>query len=117
MITIELNKLRFYSHHGVHDEETIVGTDFEINAAVTFNETGKIATLSDTINYVDIYQVIKEQMQHPSRLLETVAINITDSIAAIDPRIKTINICISKINPPINNFTGNVSVTYSKVFL
>lgn len=117
MITIHLNKLLFFSHHGVHEEETIVGTEFEMNVAISFNETEKIVSLDQTINYVVVYNIIKEHMKKPSRLLETVAMQVADDIYKIDNRIKTINISISKLNPPINNFTGNVGITYNKEFL
>lgn len=117
MITIHLNNLVFFSHHGVHEEETIVGTEFKLNVAISFNETGKIVSLDQTINYVVVYNIIKEHMKKPSRLLETVAMQVADDIYKIDKRIKTININISKLNPPINNFTGNVGVTYNKEFL
>lgn len=114
MITIHLNKLRFFSHHGVHEEETIVGTDFEMDVSVSFTESGKINSLEETINYVAIYNIIKDHMRKPSKLLESVAMKVAEDIQSLDSRIKTINISISKLNPPINNFTGNVCVTYNK---
>lgn len=116
MITIHLNNLLFFSHHGIHDEETIVGTDFEMNVSVSFTESEKILSLSQTVNYISVYDIIKEQMKTPSRLLETVAMQMAENIYKIDNRIKIINITISKLNPPINNFTGNVGVTYTKEF-
>jgi dihydroneopterin aldolase len=116
MITIQLNNLLFFSHHGVDAEETVVGTEFELNVSVSFNETGRISTLDQTVNYVALYNIIADHMKKPSRLLETVAMDIADDISKSDKRINTINICISKLNPPINNFTGNVGVIYNKVF-
>ena len=117
MITINLNKMLFFSHHGIHDEETIIGTDFEMDVSVSFQEEGKIHSLDDTINYVAIYNIIKVHMKKPSKLLESVAMKVAEDIRNLDNRIKTINISISKLNPPINNFTGKVCVTYNKEFL
>jgi dihydroneopterin aldolase len=116
MITIHLNNLLFFSHHGVHEEETIVGAEFKMNVAVSFKETEKIISLDQTINYVVVYNIIKDHMKKPSRLLETLAMQVAEDIHGIDKRIKTINISISKLNPPINNFTGNVGITYNKEF-
>src|SRR5688572_29690458 len=112
MITIFLNKMIFYAHHGIHDEETVTGTQFELNITVSFPENGNITSINDTVNYVTVYNIIKENMKSPSRLLETVIMKTAEDIYRSDPRIKTINISISKINPPINNFTGNVGVNY-----
>ena len=117
MFTIHLNKLEFFAHHGLHDEEAITGTNFEIDIAVQFNVENKITSIHQTINYVDIYEVVKKHMQHPVALLETLAEQITAAIYSLDERITSINININKLHPPIKNFIGNVGVTYSKVFL
>lgn len=116
MITIHLNDLRFYSHHGVHDEETRLGNNFELDVSVSFEESGRISSLDETINYVGLYHIIDDRMKQPARLLETLAMDLAEEIRKYDERIRTINISISKLNPPINNFTGKVGVTYNKVF-
>ncbi len=116
MYKIHLNKLAFFAHHGLHDEEAITGTNFEIDLCVEFDPGEKIISIHQTINYVDVYEVIKKHMAHPIALLETLAENITVEIHSLDNRIRLINISIYKLHPPINNFTGNVGVTYAKVF-
>jgi 7,8-dihydroneopterin aldolase/epimerase/oxygenase len=114
MFTVHLNKLIFFAHHGVHDEESIIGTDFEVSVSIDFDAPEKVVALKDTINYVSVFEVIKKRFATPGRLLETLAQHIVDDIYAIDNRITTINISIDKINPPISNFIGSVGVTYSK---
>jgi 7,8-dihydroneopterin aldolase/epimerase/oxygenase len=73
--------------------------------------------LDDTINYVSVFEIIKNRFAIPERLLETLAQHIVDDIYAIDNRIIKINILIDKINAPIPNFIGTVGVSYSKSFL
>ena len=116
MFTIHLNKLAFFAHHGMHDEEAITGTSFEIDVSVQFDAEGKISSLHQTINYAAVYNVIKKHMAHPVALLETLAQNITEDIYLLDKRISTINISINKLHPPIRNFIGSVGVSYSKAF-
>ena len=116
MFTIHLNKLQFFAHHGVHDEEGIIGTDFEVSVSIDFNAPEKVVALNDTINYVKVFEVIKKRFAIPERLLETLAQHIVDDVYAMDNRITIINISIDKINPPISNFIGSVGVTYSKSF-
>jgi 7,8-dihydroneopterin aldolase/epimerase/oxygenase len=116
MFTVHLNKLIFFAHHGVHDEEGIVGTNFEVSVSVNFNAPEKVVALNDTINYVSVFNIIKNRFAIPERLLETLAQHITADIYAMDNRITTINISIDKINPPISNFIGSVGVTYTKSF-
>lgn len=116
MFTIHLNKLRFFAHHGLQDEEAITGTNFEIDVSIKFDPVKKVTSIHQTINYADVYEVIKKHMQHPVALLEMLAENITEQIYLLDNRIRLITIVINKLHPPINNFTGTVGVTYSKAF-
>jgi 7,8-dihydroneopterin aldolase/epimerase/oxygenase len=116
MFTVHLNKLIFFAHHGVHNEEGIVGTDFEVSVSIHFNAPEKVISLNDTINYVHVFEVIKKRFAIPERLLEILAQHIVDDIYAIDNRITTINISIDKINAPIPNFIGTVGVSYTKSF-
>ncbi|GAB2810397.1 dihydroneopterin aldolase [Ferruginibacter profundus] len=117
MFTIHLHHLRFFSFHGVHEEESILGNDYEVNADVTFTATeATVTALHQTINYVKIYDIIKQQMHIPTALLETVAQDLAEKIYAYDQRITSININIKKEHPPIPNFTGSVGVSYKKDF-
>lgn len=116
MVTIHLNKLSFFAHHGLHDEEAITGTSFEVSVDVTFEEAQKIHSIHQTINYVDVYKIVEKHMLHPVALLEMLAENIVEEIALLDKRIRNINISINKIHPPIRNFAGEVGVTFQKSY-
>lgn len=116
MFTIHLNKLKYFAHHGWHDEESITGAWFEVSVSTSFHEEGSITNLKQTINYVGIAAIIKKNFEQPVALLETLAQQIIAEIKAAEPRIIQINITIEKVNPPIPNFTGTVGVTYSKSF-
>ncbi|MEO6669752.1 MAG: dihydroneopterin aldolase [Ferruginibacter sp.] len=116
MITIHLNKLEFFAHHGLHDEEAITGTNFEVSASISFQPVGRITSIHQTINYADVYKVIEKHMVQPVALLEMLAENISDDIYLLDNRIDNINITINKMHPPLNNFIGQVGVTFHKEF-
>jgi 7,8-dihydroneopterin aldolase/epimerase/oxygenase len=116
MFTIYLNNLIFHSFHGVHEEERILGAEFTVNAELSFKESNVITALDQTIDYVKVYALIKQQMSVPTALLETVAQGLADNIYAIDNRIASININIKKTNPPIENFQGSVGVSFKKDF-
>lgn len=116
MFTIHLHKLTFFAHHGLHEEEAVTGTDFEIDIDVQVDMPGKITSIQQTLNYATVYEVVKKHMEHPVALLETLAQQITDEIHGLDNRIKLINIRVNKLHPPIKNFKGSVGVSYSKEF-
>jgi dihydroneopterin aldolase len=117
LITVELNQLRFFAFHGVYAEELKTGNEFEVNVKIHF-ETDKelIVHLHDTVNYVKAYHIVRSYMEHPEPLLETVAMKITDEIHTEFPSVKSVDIQIVKLHPPIVNFTGRVAVTYSRLF-
>lgn len=116
MYTIHLNKLSFYAHHGLHNEEAVIGTNFEVDVSIKFDSVQNITSISQTIDYTAVYKLIKKHMAQPVALLETLAQNITDDIYLLDKSIRLIIIEINKLHPPINNFSGTVGVTYSKAF-
>ena len=116
MFTIHLNNLRFFSFHGVYEEEKILGNEYEVNADVTFNVAETITELEQTVNYVNIYELIKQRMNIPTALLETVAQGLVHTIHTLDERITSITVSVKKIHPPIANFRGLVGVSYKKDF-
>ncbi len=116
MFTIHLNNLQFFSYHGIHEEEKILGNEYEVNAEVSFEEKGPVVHIHETINYTQIYALIKQRMNIPTHLLETVAQDLAQQIRALDPVIKSITISIEKKNPPLPNIQGSVGVTYKREF-
>jgi 7,8-dihydroneopterin aldolase/epimerase/oxygenase len=117
MFTIHLSNLKFFSHHGVHEEERILGANFIVEADVAFTQAGTITLLEQTVDYTKIYEIIKQRMAQPTALLETVAQDLAHNIHLLDKRIQSVNISIKKVNPPIMQFSGSISVRFKKDFL
>jgi len=116
MLTIHLHKLLFHSYHGVFEEEKILGNEFEVNADIEMDCSEQITNLSQTINYVAVYSCIKQRMQLPTPLLETVAQDLIEAIHQMDEKISSISINIKKTAPPIENFQGSVGVSCKTAF-
>jgi dihydroneopterin aldolase len=116
MFTIQLHNLQFFSFHGLYQEERLLGGRYELNADISFDTGEKIALLEQTIDYVKIYHIIKQQMNIPTALLETVAQDLALKMHECDNRITSVTISLKKINPPITNFQGSVAVSYKKDF-
>jgi 7,8-dihydroneopterin aldolase/epimerase/oxygenase len=117
IITVELTGLRFFAYHGVHEEEAIVGNEFEVDIFIEYSAPEQvIGLLEDTINYAAVYSLIKEEMQVRQSLLETCVMRISDRLHQEYPRIERIKITLRKLQPPIVNFIGTVGVTYTKEF-
>ena len=115
--TIELKSVNFFAFHGLHDEERKTGNEYEVDLTVKYITDGKMITkIDDTINYVKLFEIVKQEMEQPRKLLETVAISITDKIQGQFSEVKEVEVRINKKNPPIVNFSGNVAVLYTKRF-
>ena len=116
-ITVELSQLRFFAFHGLYEEEKKTGNEFEVTVRVSFKTREKvISKLQDTVNYARLHAIVNEMMQHPEKLLETVAMKMAERIHEEFLFAEYAEIQIVKLHPPIINFTGNVSVTYKKEF-
>jgi 7,8-dihydroneopterin aldolase/epimerase/oxygenase len=114
MFTINLNKLQFFSFHGLHEEEKVLGGEYEVNLSLDLDEKGAVLKIEDTVNYEKIFELIKQRMNIPTALLETVAQDIANLVCSSDNRIRKIRVSVEKKNPPIENIQGSVSVSYIK---
>ena len=110
---ISLNDLMFYAFHGVLEEERTLGNQFKVSLSIflPYNDNLKEDRLTDTISYTDLYEVIKEEMQIPRKLLEKLAIEIAEKIKIKYPELNKGFIKIEKMKPPIPDFIGTASVT------
>lgn len=99
---IFLRQLRFHAFHGVLDQERRVGNDYVINVVAECNFAHAMQTdeLEDTVNYAEIYRVVKEEMAVPSKLLEHVAGRIGERLFNEFPSLQSLDISIMKVNPP-----------------
>ena len=116
MYTIYLNNLHFHGYHGLFEEEKIIGNEFMVNVEIGLSNEQKIDEINQTIDYSMVYKIIQDNMNIPTPLLETLVANISNAIYVYDNRIKEISIKIEKKHPPIQNFTGNVAVSFKKSF-
>ena len=114
-ITVELTGLRFFAYHGVHKEEAILGNHFELEAFISQdNPDSPITSIEETINYVAVYNLLKEEMGIRQALLETCVMRMADRLFAEFPRIDKVTITLRKLMPPIEGFEGKVGVSYTR---
>lgn len=100
---IEILGIKFYAYHGVMPQERTVGNYFTVDLTFTapLAQAMESDDLHDTISYADVYQLIAKDMQIPSNLLEHVGGRILKALRKEYPTIGTIDLRITKHNPPI----------------
>ncbi len=109
MFTICIHDLQFIAFHGCFEEEKILGNKFTVNLEALTNDN-KVELITDTVNYVDLFKIIKKHMDIPTKLLETVMQHIVVDIFTEHPSIVNILLSITKNHPPIKGLNGKVCV-------
>lgn len=109
---IKVENIRVFANHGCLKEETKIGSDYRVDLSVKANLQPSATSdlLGDTVDYVFLNQVIREEMQKPSHLLETVCRRILDRVFQEDKLIKIATVSISKLNPPIGGDVEMVTI-------
>jgi dihydroneopterin aldolase len=113
---IQLEGMEFFSYHGHYPEEKIIGNYFIIDLYIE-TDCSKAAVsdnLDDALNYQAIYKIVKQEMFEKSNLLEHIARRIIDSIKREFEQIRTVEVKVSKLNPPMGGKIRSVSVTLSE---
>ena len=114
MGTIKVENIRVFAYHGCLKEETKIGSDYRVDLVVkaNLNTSSKTDDLNDTVDYVLLNKIVKEEMNIPSKLLETVAQRILNRIFIESNLVTKATISFSKINPPIG---GDVEMVTIKI--
>jgi len=109
---IKVENIRVFAFHGCLKEETKIGSDYRVDLEVKadLQTSAKTDLLSDTVDYVFLNTVIREEMNKPSHLLETVAKRILNRIFFEDKLVTKATICVSKLNPPIGGDVAMVTI-------
>jgi dihydroneopterin aldolase len=109
---VRVDNIKLYAYHGCLEEEALIGSDYRVDVAVEadLNKAAASDDLQDTVDYVHIHQIVKEEMKIRSKLLEHVGMRILDRIFRELGAVSDARVIISKINPPIGGDVERVSV-------
>jgi 7,8-dihydroneopterin aldolase/epimerase/oxygenase len=113
---IEIEGMEFYAYHGHFKEEQVVGNKFLLNVSVETDceKPGSSDHLHDALDYQKVYDLIKEEMEQKSFLLENICTRILDRLYLEFDTINKATIKVSKINPPLGGQIKKVSITMSR---
>ena len=110
LITVE--GIRIFGHHGHLPEEEKLGGHFVVSVWVTADtsKVEKTDDLNDTVDYVKIIEIVKEQMAIRSNMIEHPAKRIVDAILPLH-KVQKVKVEVEKIQPPIDAAFDKISVT------
>jgi dihydroneopterin aldolase len=109
---IVLEAMRFHAFHGVMPHEKQVGNEFEVSLTLEVDVTAAVESdqVDDTINYADLYTLVKAEMAIPSGLIEHVGGRILKRVKAEYPRVTGLEVRVAKLNPPVGGMMKSAEV-------
>ena len=109
-ITVE--GIKVYAFHGCLEEEEKIGGNYIVDVFIEtdFTEAAQHDELNQTVDYVWVNQVVKEEMAIRSKLIESVGQRIINSLKSKN-HIAKYKVVIRKLNPPINGDVDSVSIS------
>ena len=112
---IKVEGIKLYAYHGHLPEEAILGGHFLINVYVNAETTlvEKSDELEDTVDYVKIIDIVKEQMLIRSNMIEHPAARIADNILLLK-HVIDVKVEVEKLNVPINTNVSKISATIER---
>ncbi len=117
MISIQLQNVQLHAFHGIYEGEQTLGNPYIVNLNVSYEEgVNNFDDIKNTIDYVDLFNIVKQRMQIPSLLLEKICGSIIRHIKHQYPFIREVDLSIHKLEAPIEHFQGVVGVTMNKKF-
>ncbi|MGN0232824.1 MAG: dihydroneopterin aldolase [Bacteroidaceae bacterium] len=110
---IIIRRLRLHAYHGVLPQERVVGADFYVTLTAT-TQVSEEALLHDrlqgTVDYSQIVNVLKREMEQPSFLLEHAAMRMASSVLHDFPPVIRVELLLEKESPPMEVQTEGVGV-------
>lgn len=116
MGTIRVNNIQLYAYHGCLKEEAKIGSAYRVDVKVKANLASSATSdkLADTVDYVHLNHIVKQEMAIRSKLLEHVAQRILVRIFDEILMVTKARISVAKINPPIGGNVEEVAIILSK---
>ncbi len=117
MDKIIFSDIVMFGYHGNFSQEKDLGQRFFIDAELTLDlqKAGQSDKIADTINYADVYEVIRlvvEEEKH--NLIESVGEKIVDDIFQEFPQVSHIEIQVKKPSAPIKGIFNHVAIKLSR---
>lgn len=109
---IEVNGMRFYSHHGCMDQEKTIGGEYLVDVVITadLGVSGKSDKLNDTVDYCAVHALVAREMAVPSKLIEHVGRRIVEVLKSELKLDQGVEVKVTKFTPPIGGDCASVAV-------
>jgi dihydroneopterin aldolase len=113
--TLYIEDIRLHAYHGCLEEEGRIGGKYRVDIKVEADiEASAISDdLHQTVDYVVVYELVKEEMAIRSKLIETVARRIALRLAEAYPWVDLWEVSLTKFNPPVHGNVGQSRIVWT----
>lgn len=111
---IELQGMEFFAYHGVYEEERKMGNKYEVDIRIIVQQPSVQTPISldQTIDYEEVYCILKQEIFKSTKLLETIARQVSAHLLERYPQALGVEVKVSKHNPPVGGICRKASVTW-----
>lgn len=104
--------IEVYAYHGCLGEEEVLGGKYivDVELDTDFSQSAQTDQLTDTIDYAVVREIVVEEMQIPSKLIEHVGYRIQQRFKAAFNKLNKSRITVRKLNPPIKGAVKEVAI-------
>lgn len=117
MFFLNLNQMAFMAKHGVLESEKANAQKFTVDVRIETDQVIAAAHtdhINDALNYVGVYEIAYDiMMKEQYDLIETIAMKISTTIVEKYESVICVDVKVTKVNPPIEGYTGTVSCEYT----
>ncbi|MBI3502492.1 MAG: dihydroneopterin aldolase [Bacteroidetes bacterium] len=116
MAKILVEGIKIYGYHGCMEEESVVGGNYVVDVCIDadLSKPSQSDKLSETIDYVAVYEIVKQEMSVRSKLIEHVAKRILDALKNKFEKVNSVEVKVTKLNPPIKGVVEKVCIVLSE---
>ena len=109
---IAIEGMQFYAHHGYYHEEQKLGGHYQVDVYVQMDlEPAAVRDeLELTLNYEEVYALVREEMEERTKLIENVGHRVLDRLMAGHTQLSSAKVRITKLNPPLKGYVGRVFI-------
>jgi 7,8-dihydroneopterin aldolase/epimerase/oxygenase len=113
---LTLNHMQFHAFHGVFEQEQKVGNTYfvDLKIGADFSKAFKTDQIEDTINYASVFHEIQDEMKKSCNLIEHLAENICKRLKSSFKEIQSLEIKLTKQNPPLHGQLESVSIILNR---
>ncbi|HEY4800300.1 MAG TPA: dihydroneopterin aldolase [Bacteroidia bacterium] len=103
--------IKLFAYHGCMEEEAVIGRNYSVDVCIEADISlpSQSDNIDDAINYSVVYEIVKKEMEMRSNLIEHVAKRILDKLKKQFPKTESVEVKVTKLNPPIEGEVEKVS--------